>query len=1026
MKACIFIIVFTFGSCYAFAQDITFSGKVTDTSGNAISHALVIIKGDRKTGCATNHAGEFSLKIPSSVKSIMVLAMGFQPREIFVEGKSNTKIILYPETKKLGEVVVVAYGTQNKKDVTGAVSQLNSKDLRNIPTVTMDQALQGRVAGLNITQSGTPGGGSNINIRGVNSISSNSQPLFVIDGVLMDSQIQTSFVGGQGISPLTNINPNDIESYSVLKDAAATALYGSKAANGAIIITTKRGKNQKTQINFGATYGIQNIAKKLPSLNSQEYVKLVQEGTGNAGFSKPSATGFVGLDNDPGTYTSTTNWQDYIFKTAPVQNYDLSLSGGNENTKFRISGNYTNQDGIMIASGYKRYALRVNLDNRVTSKLSINTGINASYSDYKRQNGNMQPGALVNALLMSPAVNAYNADGSYGTDSNGGRLGIANPLPEAYDPLNKTGIADMMANITLNYAFSSSLSFKSVLGANYNNSRTDQFFPSTTSQGGYTKGYANVAGSGALNLSSENSLNYSKHFDLHALDITAGYSVNKRIANTFTNSSSNFPNDNFTSVSAGATKEYISSGRTQNGTIGMFARVNYIFNNKYEITGSVRRDGTSVFGADKRWGNFPSVSVGWKLLEENFLKGSSTINFLKIRASWGLTGNQDITNGTTNAAMNLYNTTNPNATNVSYLNSPGIGLSQLGNPDVGWEESEQQNIGVDAQFFKGIINITADYFIRNNRNVLLLRPLPGSTGFTNVYENIGALQNKGLELSIQSMNITHKNFSWNSAFNITFTQNKVKKLNIAPFRGDRIGFLRDADPSWIEEGYSLGSFKGYKVKGIFQSADEIAAAPTQSPETKPGDIQFEDINHDGVIDSEDQVILGKAVPDFLGGFTNRFRYKNVEATFLLNYSYGNKMYNATRQETESMRGSTNQTTGVLNRWTPSNRDTNVPRAVYGDPNQNNRISDRWLEDASYIRLKTVTLTYHLPVPLVRKLKLLAAECFISAENLLTLTKYTGYDPEVNAASMMENTLQGVDKYNVPLARIYRLGLNISF
>lgn len=1038
-----FILIISLGCLPGNAQMIKIEGLVKDTVGRPLSDVSIQVKGQPHLATTTSRQGTFALQIPDGTKAWVLLfsAVGFQTQEVGMgSGGKNTDIsepfrinvVLRRGLVQLGDIVVTALGrSQSKKEVTGAVSSIDAKDLKNIPLVSVDQAMQGRMAGVNIVQSGKPGGGFNINIRGANSIQSGGQPLYVVDGIPVNASGDAPVVAGTGneINPLAALNPADVASISVLKDASAAAMYGSNAANGVVLITTKRGGFQKTKIEFGVLSGLQRVAKKLPVLSSPEYVKLIQEevknadmppGPGGPANPRPSNFGLTGLDNAPETYTSTTDWQDAIFRTALFQQYNLALSGGNEKTQFRISGSYTNQDGILVNNNFKQYTFRVNLDNNVSTRFQLSSNINAGYSSYNMVNSS-GVGAISSALTLSPTVPVYNPDGSYGVDKNMIRMGSYNPVAEAYNPLNTADNVKVAANVSGYYSLSRNIKITSRWGVDYNARSGNQFYPITTLYGARTNGFGAASQMKILLLTNTNFIEFRKRMNQHAIAFTAGNEVKVNQIKNLNATSINFPSDKFTSLNAGAVANTISA-RTKQCQSGYFANADYVFQERYQINASIRYDGSSLFGTNNRWGLFPAVSAGWTVLKPKFNNKRRFVDFLKIRGGYGITGNQNFPSS--NVAGNLYYA----PLFGSYLGEKAIQTYQMGNPDVKWEATEQTNLGMDAYFLNNRVNITMDVYQRNTNNALLNRRLPGSTGYQFVLDNIGAIRNQGIEVAVQTQNIQKRNFSWATMFNISFQKNVVARLNSAGFR-PYIGSNEEMainQTSWVEEGQPIGSFKGYKVKGIFKNADEIAAAPFQSPQTKPGDIQFEDVNKDGVIDSKDQALLGKASPDFYGGLTNTLRYKNFELTIVFNYSYGNKIFNATRQTTEGMSGAGEQTTGVKNRWTADNPNTDMPRAVYFDPNQNGRVSDRWIEDGSFIRLRTLTLSYRFDRSILAKARLGEASVYVSGGNLLTWTKYSGYDPEINTDDVNGNVVAGVDYLNAPQPRTCSLGLRLAF
>jgi TonB-dependent starch-binding outer membrane protein SusC len=992
------------------AQDRTVTGIVKDQKGVAISNASVVVLGST-IGTLTNDSGFFKISVPENFKSLVFKANDMEQKTVSIFNDNGISVVLLKEDKNLQEVVVVGYGVQKKRTLTGVQAQIKAEDFKNTPIISFEQAIRGRASGVHVTQSsGTPGSSIAVTIRGIGSLSASTQPQYVIDGILANAGDYSRYpVGGEETNALTDINPNEIESIEILKDAAASSIYGARAAKGIILVTTKRGKSGKTNIQFGSYYGLQTVSKKLETLTGPEYVGLMQEMIANrygAGI-LPSSKGLVGLDANPSTY-GTNNWQNETFRTAVIQNYDLSMSGGNEKTKFFIAGSHLNNKGIVLGSGYDRYNLRVNLDNNINQKLKIGTGIAVTHSSNNRIfNDNSFDAVVTNSIFLGPHIPVYNANGSYGLDSN---VQAANPVASALE--NKLTIKNnrLLLNVFGEYQIIPSLSFKSVVGVDYVAVKEKNFFPSTTTLGLPTNGEGYEAFTQEFNVTSENILTYKTIInDKHDIKVTVANSYQQSQFETISAGATNFPGNDITTLSAGAVKTKASSSGASYGIIGYLARLNYVFMDKYLLTASIRRDASSRFGTNNRWGTFPAISAAWRLSKESFMEPIGFINDLKIRGSWGLSGNASFSNfGSLSLISPGYN----------YLQNPGVAPTQIGNPDLSWEATEQADVGIDISLLNNRITLVADYFVRNTKDILLSSQIVSTSGFSRVDLNQGTMQNKGYELGINAAVIENKNFKWSSNFNITTIKNSVQSLAGSPPRP--VG-----NASWIEEGYPINSFRGYKVAGIFQTQAEITAAPTQSSATKPGDLRFVDINGDGSITSNDQTILGNANPAFYGGFTNTFTYKSIELTAFLQFVQGNKIYNYGRQFSEGMNNAFGQLATVKDRWTSSKTTGSLPRAVWGDPNNNRRNSDRWIEDGSFARLKNIILAYNFPRAILQRFKLNNFKVYAQAQNLFTLTNYTGLDPEVSTSGIT-NSRQGVDFNTFPQAKVVSLGVNIGF
>ena len=649
--------------------------------------------------------------------------------------------------------------------------------------------------------------------------------------------------------------------------------------------------------------------------------------------------------------------------------------------------------------------MRLNLDNDISSKFKIGTSIGLSRSASTRiQNDNNIYGVISTAVLLGGHIPVYNPDGTFGRDPN---ASIENPVANATLPTNDVKNNRILANGNLEYQIIPSLSFRSVVGVDYVTFREQNFIPSTHIQGAGVRGLGREAYQEEINLTNENILTFRKSFGDHNITATAVASFQESKQESLFAQATNFPGNDIRRLSAGSVRTAASSSGSSYGVIGYLGRLNYSYKGKYLLTASIRRDGVSRFGQDKRYGTFPAVSAAWRVSDEDFFSRFDVVNDLKLRASYGVAGN---------SAFADFGSFPLVSGGANYLQTAGFAPAQLGNPDLGWEESRQTNFGMDLSLYKSRISLSADYFVRTTKDLLLGRPLVGASGFTTINQNIGSTENKGFEFMLNTINLD-KSFRWSTSFNITFPENRIVKLAGTPFAS---GFA-----SWVEEGQALGAFRGYRVVKIFQTQAEISAAPFQSSLTRPGDIQFADLNKDGQITSADQEILGSAVPDFFGGMTNNFSYKGFELSSFLQFVSGNEVYNNTRAFSEGMNSIFGSSANVRNRWTPTNTNTNIPRAVITDPNNNRRTSSRWLEDGSFLRLKNVVLSYSLPASVTQRMRLQNIKFFVQGENIYTWTKYSGFDPEVSTFSIT-NTAPGTDFLTFPQARTFTAGINVVF
>ncbi|WP_317171856.1 SusC/RagA family TonB-linked outer membrane protein [Hymenobacter latericoloratus] len=1003
------------------AQTRTVSGRVTDrTTGEGLPGVTVLVKGTT-TGVSTNSDGTFTLTAPTTATTLTFSSVGFLTLEQPIRDGSIT-VGLAPDSKQLSEVVVTGYGQQSKALVTGAIASIDAKQFEDQPVAGIDQVLQGRAAGVQVSaSSGTPGGGIAVRIRGNNSISASSDPLYVIDGVPINTGSYSNIaVGNQQLNALSDINPNDIASIQVLKDAAAAAIYGSRAANGVVLVTTKRGQTGKTKISLDVYQGVQQRIKQLDVLNGQEAQDLINEARTNVGLApryvaaNPTSTQalFTG---------ASTNWQDEVFRTAKIGNYTLTASGGDARTRFLISGTYFDQEGIVKGSDFQRGSVRINVDNKISDRARIGLNLTGSRSLNNRiQNDNNIYGVLSSAILLGTQTPIYNADGTFARDPYSS---VENPLAAASLPLQQARNNRVIGNVFAELDILKDLRFRTSLGADYLNLKEDRFVPSTLLQGAGSNGLGNANSRYDISWLTENTLTYNKSFGDHNLTMLLGQSAQKSVQEGITTTVSGFATNKITRLAAGSVRTEASSDGTLWTLLSYFARANYDYKGRYILAASVRRDGSSRFGVDNKWGYFPAVSGSWRISEESFFP-KTAISELKLRAGYGQTGNFEIGNF---ASRNLYGVGAGNLANYNQIS--GLVPTQIGVNDLSWEKQHEINVGIDLGFVNNRILLSANAFRRESNDLLLNRPLPLTSGFLSVTQNVGALENKGLEFELTTQNFTKDNFTWTTNANISFIRNEVTKLvNNAPFLS---GFANQ-----VRVGHSLGSFYGYVVDRIYQTQGEITA-DTEAARARtgratavyqqgsaPGDIRFKDLNNDGVITGDDQKIIGTAQPKFFGGLNNQFSFKGFDLGFFFQFQYGNEIYNNTRAFAEGMNAQFGQLASTRERWTAANPSTTFPRAAWGDPNNNRRTSDRFLEDGSYARLKTLTLGYNLPAGATRVLHLQNARVYVSGQNLLTFTNYSGLDPEINTFSG-SNTSLGTDFLTFPQARTVQVGVNLG-
>jgi TonB-dependent starch-binding outer membrane protein SusC len=1002
------------------------SGIVLGEGDAPLPGVSIAVKGTT-TGAVTDTDGKYTILAPSDATLIFSF-VGYDSQEEVVANRSVINITLPLSTGALGEVVVVGYGTQKRTSLTGAVSSVSSKDLRALPVVNLTQAIQGRVPGVSITNNSSPGSEPVVRIRGIGSISSSPSPLYVIDGMP---------AGG-----LNNIDPKDIESLEVLKDASAAAIYGSRGANGVILITTKKGKAGKIGINVDAYYGVQTVWRQLDLLNRDEYIKY---GTALLTASGQPVPGrFTNLntpvyDGASTTFAQTdTDWQDELFRTAPITDNQLSLSGGNAFSRFYASlGNFS-QDGIIPFTDYNRQSFRINSEHNVAKFLSFGQTLLVATEKRRLERDGGGRSMIMNIMRMTPywPLRDPTKLGGFSTTAQG---------LDATDPENPLRIAEqeqqfrvdrnfkLLGSFYTEVKFTEWLKYRLTLGADYSNNRFDDFLP-IYNDGNRSRPNATVSETRNQFFSSliTNQLTFDKSFGRHNLNIVAaGEQQNDRFRGLF--ATGQRP-DNALTVIQGVANPNANSSLSERTIISYIGRLAYDFGGKYLIGASFRRDGSSQFAPGRKWGNFPAFSVGWRMSEEPFMKSVSAISNLKLRGSYGTTGNLSALGNYDWQVLMVANNTNYPFGNTNQL---GSYFNRLGNSELRWEETATTNFGFDLSLFNNKIDLTADYFIRQTDNLLLGVPLPESLGYSqSPTANVGSMKNSGFELSL-GYNYTSQNANWTVTGSFDVIRNKVLSLatpNATINSGSNADF-GGFDITRTEAGYAIQSFYGWQVQGLFQNQAEITAAnaadgndktPFQNEKTAPGDIRFRDLNNDGKIDANDRTYLGSYLPKFSYGLNWSGNYKDFDFTLFLQGVHGNKIYNGTKVVGQGMLRLFNASTDVLNAWT--NTATDVPRAVSGDPNQNSRTSDRFIEDGSYMRVKNASIGYNFRGDKLKSLTknvVSRIRVYVSSQNLLTFTKYTGYDPEVS--SKFYNLLNnGVDYAQYPQARTILFGVNIGF
>lgn len=989
------------------AQTRSVGGRVTSVAdGTGLPGATVLERGTTN-GTSTDADGNFRLTVQPGA-TLVISSVGFATQTIAVGEQSTLNVNLVASNNILNETVVVGYGTQAKRELTGAVTQVGSKEVENVPVVSFEQAIQGRTPGVQINQSsGKLGAGVQIRVRGAASVSGSNEPLYVIDGIPVTSQ-DVGSANDEPINPLADLNPNDIESITILKDAAASAIYGARASNGVILVTTKKGRQGQTRVNVGAYFGSSEPTRLREFLNASEYKELFSEAILNAGLVDPNdptlyptvAEAFEGESGIDFNSTADTDWNRAAFRTGNVQQYDANVSGGDAKTRFYLSSTYNNQVGIIVGNRYRRGSLRANLDHNITEKLKIAFNISATRSVNDRvpdDNAFSNPVQL-NAL---PPLQPKD-DPADPTGLNRNTL-YYNALVDVTNASNRAGTYRSFSNASLQYQPIPGLTLRSELGADFLNLNENIFRGRYTLDGAPTGyGYSNQVQS--INYTTNQTATYFKDFgEDHTVEALVGFSFQRYNQQGTSAEGRGFPNDQFRRIASAARITSGSSTQTDYSFISYLSRVNYTFRNKLLLSLSGRLDGSSRFPVDRKYGVFPAASVGYVLTEEGFLRDNSVLSLLKIRGSYGVTGNAEIGNF---SSPRLFTT-------LPYADQAGTTPNtNVGNPRLSWETTNQANVGLEFGLFNSRISGEVDVYekrtgVVSGGGALLNLQLPYTGGYPIVTKNLGEIRNRGVEFSLNTRNFDEE-FKWNTSFNITFNRNEVVSLDGQEiFGGGRnVGRIREGEP--------IGVFWGKKYAGVDPATGNALYFTADGGTT------------DAYASALDQKI-GDPNPDFTGGLTNTFSFKGLDLSILNQFTSGNDIYNVAGLF-QSVNGDyfDNQTRDQLRRWRRPGDVTDVPRAELYAGN-GARPSSRWVEDGSFFRFKNVTLGYTLPKSLLERTKLQSARVYVTGQNLITLTDYTGYDPEVNTTGLGNtNVLLGHDFYTPPLARTVLVGVNLGF
>lgn len=994
-------------------------GKVTDETNAGLPGVSVVLKGTQK-GTTTNKDGDFEIDIPERTGSVLVFSfVGYKAQELAIENRTSIAVVMEPENKSLEEIVVIGYGAVKKSDLTGSVSSIKSEAIREMPVTSVDQAIQSRAPGVQVTQtSGAPGGGISIRVRGANSINSGSEPLYVIDGFPMypDNGALGTSGNRQPTNAMATINPNEIESIEILKDASATSIYGSRGANGVILITTKRGKEGQSSVDYDGSYSFQSIANEVNVLNGGDYARYInlleKSQGGNPRYS----------DQQIGQIGAGTDWWDVISRKGALSNHQLSFTGGTKGMRYAFVGNYLDNKGIIKNTDFNRYGFRMNLDNdflKGKATLSNSWSFNRSGSSNVPTDRGGPGGIVISALGLDPTVGVYDANGGYQYASYDQRF-LTNPLAEAMEGYDRDWTNRLFGTTALTFNIVEGLKFRTSIGVDLVNARRTTFYNNFTYLGRQNDRELQKANRNSNNLLNENILSYNKEIATgHFLDVTLGYTYQKELNYFESNATRGLSSDDIEAVNMqnGSRPLVPTSGRVEWELLSYLGRVNYNFKDRYLLTFTLRRDGSSKFGPNNKWATFPSAAIGWRIVNEGFFKNSglaTVFDDFKLRASYGLTGNSQIPVYRSVAGLIPYN--------YVFGGTPalvsGYGPNRISNNDLKWESTSMFNVGLDFALLSSRLTLTVDAFQNKTTDLLLDVSIPQSTGFSTIMLNSGSLSNKGLEFAASYKLMSSKAFTWDVSGNVSILRNKIVDLGKStPFFAGSTSSHLGVLGSWVEAGNPIGVWRGYNYIGLFQSEEE-----GKTFSAKAGYPKYEDVNGDGKYTTDDFKIIGDPNPKLTWGANTTVKFKGFDVSIFFRGVHGNKIRNLQQSEMGDGVQKINQIGNILtDSWTPENTD--APRPVIDGRRDfiSFRRSSFFIQDGSFVRLQNLSLGYTVPVnnKIIRH-----ARVYVSGQNLLLFTKYKGFDPEVN--NQGQNNLNRGDDYDAyPRARQYTVGVNLG-
>ena len=1018
--------------------EVVVRGTVKDSKG-PVRGVTVQVRGS-SVSTSTDTGGNYVIKVPSMRSTLIFSAIGYGAIEQPVTSSRVVNVLLSERATSLNDIVVVGYGTQKKADLTGSVSSIKGSELQQSKAISFMEGMQGRAAGVQVTStSGEPGAAVNINIRGANSFNSGTQPLYVIDGVQMDvnnGEVASSGFGNTSLSnPLASINPSDIASIEILKDASATAIFGSRGANGVVIVTTKSGGVNTSALEVNSYVGVGSATKKFHMLGGQDYADYRY-------FTNSQDPSFAVDTNGDGimdkvrdmTGVPSHDWQKEGMRNALTQNYNVNYSGGNAKTTFSTSAGYMNQQGLIKNNSYERYNLSLKINHTATNRLKIGTSINASQAighGPASNGGNSVPNynGLVQYFLLSKPVLVPDP-GDLSQDPDGASFG--SPVDFLNYSYKQSPFFRLIADLSADYRIINGLNLNVRGGGILTNSKNKEFYPSNTSWGFAGNGVAILNTSNTSNWYQTSTLTFSKRIKDHFLTLLGGFELNGYTGETFSMTGQGFDIQSINPVDNIATAKLLSQLPTTNkymyDRVSQFGRVNYSWKDRYLLTGTLRRDGSSKFGQDHKYAWFPSAALAWRLSNESFMQRQNIFSDVKLRGSYGVTGNDRIP-----PYQSLATTANTFYSGSSGTATLGISPNSFANPGLKWETTYQYDAGLDVTLLKDRINFTADVYLKQTKDLLIQADVPGQTGYMKQWQNLGQVDNKGLELTLNTINLRLRNFTWTSNFNISFNRNKVRSLGSVSYIPVNITGSTISSVGRVIVGQPIGTAYGYVFDGIYQLSDfdlvggnyvlKKGVTSMLGRTAKPGDFKYKDLNGDGVVDNtHDYKIISNSNPLHYGGFANNFRYKNFELNVLFQWSYGNDILNIGRYRYEAGGGYFANVTEDYwnNAWTPVN-PTNRYAAIKGQGKTD--ISSYYVEDGSYLRLKNVTLSYTLNPSFLKKAGITGCQFYVTGENLHTWTSYSGFDPEIASYSPL---LPGIDNISYPRSRTYTLGLNVKF